>query len=706
MKQRLVPMLQSSHRDGLARHLMGAADKKKGITQHLPEGILVAPVLPNTMDAQANVFAVQMTVTTPFVRDIVFVAHPSTSSSSPSTGEETKDAGDAATAPPPVLSSSSSSSSESCSSGTSTFVADTVLDLSGDSLTRLIEKRDAEFEARFAKAFQSPSAVRAEDEETGAGGGKGDDGESKSKSKSNGDSDGSGGVVGSPDAVRMAKAALGNLLGSVTYFHGTSLVKKGDSKKNQAMQGRRGARCGRDWGHANDNCGTLCPSGSPNDCPRGQNCFGGLSEEICDLAAAERTSPAGPLLTGVPSRSFFPRGFMWDEGFHQLLVVRWDPSLTRSVVRHWLGRMDAKGWIAREQILGSEAESKVPRKFQVQDRAVANPPTLVLPVRYMLRQLAQLKGAEVAGGVAAEETEEDREALRFVRDVYPRLRRLYQFYLRTQKVPGRAARKFDLGASRFAWHGRTADHALASGLDDYPRPQQVSNRDRQVDLLSWIAFFAQFLAEAAEKLASLEISHPPSSASASALSSSSSSSASSASASPDYVADALKYGKDASKYKRAIEAYHYDEHEGVYCDVGIVAGEHRERCATHVGYVSLFPFLLQLMDPSSSRLPRILDALSDPEKLWSDYGVRSLSKSDPQFATGEHYWKGKLWINLNYLSLEALHYYAGSATDKAVARRAGELYVGEGGGGREGGGGIGTDVDLYGWRVLHAFRRV
>lgn len=73
------------------------------------------------------------------------------------------------------------------------------------------------------------------------------------------------------------------------------------------------------------------------------------------------------------------------------------------------------------------------------------------------------------------------------------------------------------------------------------------------------------------------------------------------------------------------------------------------------GYLSLFPLLLGLLPADSPHLGPILDVLRDPDHLWSPYGLRSLSASHPQFGQGENYWKGPIWIQMNYLALRALY---------------------------------------------------
>lgn len=52
----------------------------------------------------------------------------------------------------------------------------------------------------------------------------------------------------------------------------------------------------------------------------------------------------------------------------------------------------------------------------------------------------------------------------------------------------------------------------------------------------------------------------------------------------------------------------------------------------------------------------------DSKLLWSPHGLRSLSVSDPLYQVennpgDEPYWRGHIWVNINYLALAALHYY-------------------------------------------------
>lgn len=208
-------------------------------------------------------------------------------------------------------------------------------------------------------------------------------------------------------------------------------------------------------------------------------------------AAAAATPPPPPvrsfptaLFTAVPSRSFFPRGFLWDEGFHQLLVCKWDRKLCTSALAHWLDLLNEQGWIPREQILGAEAEARVPAPFVVQRTTTANPPTLLLPLAALART-AFLPEAE--GG--------DPEVASFLRAALPRLRAWVAWYERTQRGPVEGS---------YRWRGREGapptelnPKTLTSGLDDYPRASHPSADERHVDLRCWMALAARCVSDIA-----------------------------------------------------------------------------------------------------------------------------------------------------------------------------------------------------------------
>ncbi|KAF2454506.1 glucosidase I [Lineolata rhizophorae] len=382
--------------------------------------------------------------------------------------------------------------------------------------------------------------------------------------------------------------------------------------------------------------------------------------EAAEARARNQARLEGPLelFTSIPSRPFFPRGFLWDEGFHLLPVLDWDVGLTLEIVKSWFSLMDADGWIAREQILGAEARTKVPPEFQVQYPHYANPPTLFLVLSSLVSKLNDPSSPlhSVAHDASQQPLFTHHTAGRtpssttsFLRALYPLLRRQYAWFRRTQRGDLKGFDRPAGASSReaYRWRGRTPDHVLPSGLDDYPRAQPPHPGELHADLMAWVGAMARALRGIAEFL----------------------------------VADAEEEGvvgeEDVAELRDQEEAIrknlrvlHWSEDEGVWCDATVDEfEEHALVC--HAGYVSLMPWLAGLVrtgGEDDELLGRVLDAVGSEEVLWNGHGLRSLSKGDELYGTGENYWRGPVWVNMNYLAVERLLELAQSPSSKHQAR--------------------------------------
>lgn len=444
--------------------------------------------------------------------------------------------------------------------------------LVGSIMTQELEKRKAEFNAKFEKTFGL---------------------ESKGFSQAH---------------IKFGKAALSNMLGGMGYFYGQSVV--------QSVY---------------------------NEYPL--------------------LYPEGALFTAVPSRSFFPRGFLWDEGFHQLLLSKWDPQVTREAIAHWIDLINIEGWIPREQILGDEARSKVPAEFVVQRNENANPPTLFLALQELIEQLS-----------SNSEKVESQPTLPFLRRLFPRLKTWFEWYNTTQTGPL---------PNSYRWRGRDKDtnlflnpKTLTSGLDDYPRASHPSADERHVDLHCWMVLSSGIMASIARLLGEphqdYERSHRV--------------------LSDNNLLNELHWSEqhrafsDFGNHTQAVSL----QQEKVYVPPGqprhqfpvarlvrSVRRAPKQQYVNALGYVSLFPFLLHILTPDSPKLEHIFRDMRDSSKLWTPYGLRSLSKADPLYMkrNTEHdapYWRGPIWININYLAVRALHHY--SNTDGPYREQAATLY--------------------------------
>lgn len=237
----------------------------------------------------------------------------------------------------------------------------------------------------------------------------------------------------------------------------------------------------------------------------------------------------------------------------------------------------------------------------------------------------------------------------------------------------------------YQWKGRDAESVrelnpktLTSGLDDFPRASHPTPKERHVDLRCWVAFAAQVMSELSTILEKPDVKYYET---ASYLMDNQLLNEQHLSPFTETYAD-WGLHTDAVVLKRPqitqqqMQKYQQQQVEMVR----ITQKEpHYKFVDSTFGYVNLFPFLLEILDYDSPYLGKILNEIRNPQVLWTKYGLRSLSKSSPLYMkrNTEHdppYWRGPIWININYLALKALKHY-GKMIEGPYAKQAREIYA-------------------------------
>jgi mannosyl-oligosaccharide glucosidase len=111
---------------------------------------------------------------------------------------------------------------------------------------------------------------------------------------------------------------------------------------------------------------------------------------------------------------------------------------------------------------------------------------------------AQERLSEPAERGAGSQYLEPELALDFLKSIYTPLKRHYDWFRRTQR--GQIKQYARVARSRteaYRWRGRSEQHVLTSGMDDYPRGPPHAG-ELHLDVISWMAFFSNTMKEIAE----------------------------------------------------------------------------------------------------------------------------------------------------------------------------------------------------------------
>ncbi|MDR5696134.1 MAG: trehalase family glycosidase [Armatimonadota bacterium] len=160
------------------------------------------------------------------------------------------------------------------------------------------------------------------------------------------------------------------------------------------------------------------------------------------------------------------------------------------------------------------------------------------------------------------------------------------------------------------------DHPYSSGLDDSPL-WDWGMPVESPDLNTYLCLQAEALANMAEVLGETR--------------------------------DAARWREQADAAARSLLAHLYDRAAGIFRALRMTDGGHEP--VPVLTPMSLLPLWTGRLPPEVNR--QLLARLRDPKTFWTLYPVPTVARSDPRYDPNQM-WRGPVWVNINYLLVEAL----------------------------------------------------
>ncbi|NMC04223.1 MAG: hypothetical protein GYA24_03380 [Candidatus Lokiarchaeota archaeon] len=204
----------------------------------------------------------------------------------------------------------------------------------------------------------------------------------------------------------------------------------------------------------------------------------------------------------------------------------------------------------------------------------------------------------------------------FLDRVYPLLDREFMYWLSSRDPDGNGV---------YSWL-----HRDESGLDDTPAlPVNPSNTDA-FDLTAWLALDAEVLGSMA-----LETGNP---------------------------ARASYYASQRARLIAAVQDVCWDEGAGFFYNI-----DKETRRPIRVKTVTGFLALLAGIATGAQAARLVTEHLTNASEFWTPYPVPSTAANEPAFTNV--YWRGPVWINMNYFTILGLQRYNFTAEARFLAAR-------------------------------------